>query len=169
MAEALAELAETVDLVSWAAPAKPLAPLKFGGASNNVNLQIAAVWSGLAMATRPHALRVRADLTLTGPLLEHYAECVASSPPAAMLEQRVMICHLFTPNPYTVERLPMHFSDWYQLGATRDLRSMWAIEPFTDADASYCQIRARPRSSVLEVAVHRARGVATFRRIFLAA
>lgn len=147
VAGALRALSGTVDRVVHAQPEAALAPLKFGGAPNHVNLQIAAAQSGLAAATRLHTLRVRSDLTLVGPIIDHYARSREFAPAATILSQRVMICQLFTLNPYTAERLPFHYSDWFQLGATADLRAMWGIGRYDAADATYYSSRPHARYS----------------------
>jgi hypothetical protein len=101
-------------------------PIKFDPKVNNANLQIVAAKAGLARATRSYALRVRSDfLFLDRSLLSFYARN-ASLPRGldAVFRQRIMISPYFTLNPFTMERLPFHFSDWFHFGLRDDVQKV---------------------------------------------
>jgi len=129
---ALATLVAVCDRICLADPQLPLPPIKSDTAApNNVNFQIAAAQAGLALASSSFVLRVRSDLIfLDRSFLDQYAD--AERVPrggSAVLSRRVLISWLFTLNPFTVERLPLHFSDWFHFGLTEDVRRLWAV-PF---------------------------------------
>ena len=84
-------------------------------------------------------LRIRSDLLfLNRSFLDQYA--AAETQPrgdAAVFRQRVLISWLFTLNPFTVERMPLHFSDWFHFGLTEDVRRIWVAPPIALADAMH--------------------------------
>lgn len=137
---ALAALETACDEVLVSPGALPLPPIKFGqGVPNNVNLQIAAAKTGLAAATGRYVLRVRSDLLFHDRrFLDQYA--VGARMPrgdAATFSERVLVSWLFTLNPYTIERMPFHVSDWFHFGRLEDIRRIWDVAPMSFADAVY--------------------------------
>ncbi|GBR05147.1 hypothetical protein GLI01_05650 [Gluconacetobacter liquefaciens] len=140
---ALFFLRQACTAVTLADPALSL-PLfkKDSKAGNNINFQIAAARAGLALVSSIYVLRVRADLIFADrSFLAHYeADRALPRGHASVLEERVMISWLYTLNPYALERLPLHYSDWFHLGLTRDVTRLWDIPPMPLADATYYRV-----------------------------
>lgn len=122
-------LNSAVDTVVFCGDALPLPPVNIKHPRCNANYQIEAAKCGLQKATREFVLRVRNDfLFKDNSFLIQYKEM--SSNPRGMFsvfQERIMICSLFTLNPYAVERLPFHYSDWFHLGKLSDVRLLWNI------------------------------------------
>ncbi len=126
--------------VAFAPPALPLPPIKSDSPKlNNVNFQIEAARCGLTLATGRHVLRIRADMIfMNRSFLDQYAAAEAMlRGKATLFQQRIMISWLFTLNPYTNERMPLHFSDWFHFGLTADVRQLWQTPPITLQDSQY--------------------------------
>ena len=137
---ALALMRASCDKIGLAEPALPLPPIKSDTPKlNNANLQIAAAQRGLWLATGRHVMRVRSDLVfLNRSFLDQVREAQAMPRgTAATFKERVLISWLYTLNPYTQERMPLHFSDWFHFGLLGDVRRIWAVPPMTLADAMY--------------------------------
>ncbi|WP_375460390.1 WavE lipopolysaccharide synthesis family protein [uncultured Enterovirga sp.] len=136
---ALRQIENACDEVILSVGALPLPPIKFDNKTNNINLMIVAAQAGLARATGAYTLRVRNDLFFQDrEFLTFYHENVdrpRAGPNA--VAQRVMISQFFTLNPFTLERLPFHFSDWFHFGLTADIRAMWDIGFMSLSDATY--------------------------------
>ncbi|WP_438381070.1 WavE lipopolysaccharide synthesis family protein [Asaia sp. BMEF1] len=133
-------LEKVCDAITLGEPALPLPPIKRDSpASNNINFQIAAAKAGLALVKSEYVLRIRSDLIFLEPifLYEYAAGCTLPRGKASVFEERVMISWLYTLNPYSLERLPLHFSDWFHLGLTRDVIKIWNVMPITLSDAMY--------------------------------
>ncbi|GAA4482840.1 WavE lipopolysaccharide synthesis family protein [Gluconacetobacter asukensis] len=137
---ALFFLRQACTAITLAEPALAL-PLfkKDGKARNNINFQIAAARAGLALVNSTYVLRVRADLIFADRrFLAHYeADRALPRGHASVLDERVMISWLYTLNPYSLERLPLHYSDWFHLGLTSDVTRLWDVPPMPLADATY--------------------------------
>ncbi len=136
---ALSTLQKACDKIVFSEGALPLPPLKFDGKANNVNLQIAAAKQGLDVATGIFVLRIRSDLVFRNrDWLRYYSDNydLPRSEPK-LFQQRVMISSMFTLNPFGLERLPFHFSDWFHFGLLSDVRSIWDIPYYNLADAIY--------------------------------
>ena len=133
---ALETIVSSCDRVVLSEGGLPLPKFKKDSRENNVNLQIAAAKAGLNHATRPYVLRTRSDfLFLDDTFLGYYAEhASAARLGTACLKQRVMVSEIFTLNPYTIERMPLHFSDWFHLGLTGDVRRLWDVPPMSLRD-----------------------------------
>ena len=136
---AVASLVKTCDALVLAEPALPLPRFKEDAGLNNFNMQLAAAQAGLAQASRRHVLRTRSDLTfLSRDFLDRYEEdCAQPRGGALLLEGRVMISPLFTLDPFSIERMPLHHSDWFHVGALSDVRQLWSIPPITLSDAAH--------------------------------
>lgn len=131
-------LRATCDKIAISRGALPFPPLKLDGhGANNVNLQIAAAQTGLAAATGRYVLRVRSDLVfLSRQFLDQYAHgCGFERGSSSVFRDRVLVSWLYTLNPYTIERMPFHVSDWFHFGLTEDIRRIWDIPFMTLADA----------------------------------
>ena len=139
-------LAQACDRIVLSEGALPLPPIKFDPKVNNANLQIVAAKAGLARATRPYALRVRSDfLFLDRSLMAFYARnALLPREPEAVFRQRIMISPYFTLNPFTMERLPFHFSDWFHFGLREDIQKFWAVEEMSVATATYFEGHRHP-------------------------
>lgn len=140
LSNALAALLNACSKITIGDWALPLPPIKRDNSKlNNINFQISAAQAGLALVKSEYVLRIRSDLIfLDHTFLADYIEgCALPRGSADMFEQRVMISWLYTLNPYSIERLPLHFSDWFHLGLTRDVVRMWDVPPMTMADSVY--------------------------------
>lgn len=138
---ARARLTAICDLLIEAPTAEPLPPMKIDSPGpNHVNLMIAAACAGLSVATGRRALRVRNDLTFGDrSFLDRYAQGQqAARGDRAVFAERILIAEVFTLNPFTVQRLPFHFSDWFHFGLTTDLRALWAaVTPMSRDDGTF--------------------------------
>ena len=137
---ALDIIQQSCDKVSLSEPALPLPPIKSDSPKlNNMNFQISAAQHGLALATGLFVLRIRSDMIfLDRSFLDQYA--AGTGVPrgtAAVFTKRVMISWLYTLNPFTVERMPLHFSDWFHFGLREDVLQIWTIPQVTLRDSIY--------------------------------
>lgn len=137
---ALDAIVASCNKVAFAPSALPLPPIKSDSSKlNNINFQIEAARHGLTLATGYYVLRIRADMIfMSRGFLDQYAAAEAVlKGTAVVFRQRVMISWLFTLNPYTNERMPLHFSDWFHFGLTTDVRQLWQAPPVTLQDSVY--------------------------------
>lgn len=137
---ALDVIQQSCDKVSLAEPALPLPPIKSDSPKlNNMNFQISAAQHGLALATGLFVLRIRSDMIfLDRSFLDQYADgAVVPRGAAAVFTKRVMISWLYTLNPFTIERMPLHFSDWFHFGLREDVIRIWSIPQVTLRDSLY--------------------------------
>jgi hypothetical protein len=137
---ALNDILRSCTAVGLSAGGLPLPPIKSdSGKLNNSNLMIVAARHGLAMATGTYVLRIRNDMLFADrSFLQQYLQ--GEELPrgdASAFRKRVMISWLFTLDPRTVERLPLHFSDWFHFGLLDDVRRIWDVPPIKMADAVY--------------------------------
>lgn len=142
LAAALRALREVCDRVVVSEGALPLPPFKDDSGANNFNLQRAAARAGLAVVSGRHVLRIRADAVFLSRdfVDQHAADSLQPRGSAQVLDSRVMISWLFTLNPFTVERLPLHYSDWFHFGGLEDVRRLWAGPPMSLADALHHRV-----------------------------
>lgn len=137
---ALALIKTSCDKVVQAQGALPLPPIKTDSPGpNNGNLQISAAQAGLAAATGTHILRTRADLifaddSFIGQWIDGNG---LQRGDHQLLRKRVLISYLYTLNPYTFERMPYHYSDWFHFGLAEDVRALWDVPFVTLADATF--------------------------------
>lgn len=169
---ALGAVARSCDVVVLADDALPLPPFKNDSGPNNFNLQLAAATAGLDEAHGRWCLRVRSDAVFsTRDFLRDYAaDAVRPRGATARFAERVLISPIFSLNPYTVERMPLHFSDWFHFGRLEDVKLLWNAAPVTLADATYYQTRphapgsnARERQFVSRLAVEQHLAYGCFR------
>ncbi|WP_206245242.1 WavE lipopolysaccharide synthesis family protein [Novosphingobium terrae] len=135
---ALGVIKGACDKVVQAEGALPLPPIKTDSPGlNNVNLQIAAAQAGLALATGTHILRIRNDLIFadTDFVTQWLNGNKLARGTCAALRQRVLISYLYTLNPYTYERMPFHYSDWFHFGLAPDVADLWNVPFMTMAQA----------------------------------
>jgi len=138
------------DLIGMAEDALPLPPIKSDSPKlNNMNLQIAAARRGLELASGKYVLRIRNDLFFQNRNFLHQYEASSLQPrlDAAVFKSRVLISWMFTLNPYTIERLPLHFSDWFHFGLTEDVRRIWKSPYISLKDATHFATAKHPRGS----------------------
>ncbi len=133
----LSRMKDLVDAVVVAPLQESLPPLKFDDKINNCNKMLSAARTGLGRATREYTLRIRSDAYICriDRILEEHSTYKGDIPSDGI--ERITICPWFTLNPYLLERLPFHFSDWFNFGRTSDLRTLWDAEYFTFEDAIY--------------------------------
>ena len=142
--QAIRRLGEVTDLMILAPPSVPLPPIKSDSPGpNHGNMQLAAAYAGLQAATRPMTLRIRNDMIfLDSFFLDHHRSlCRLRRPEQHIFNSRILVSPLFTLNPYALERLPYHISDWFHYGETKDLQRLWDCPPMTLADAIYYSAR----------------------------
>ncbi|WP_282759216.1 WavE lipopolysaccharide synthesis family protein [Komagataeibacter saccharivorans] len=118
-----------VDKFIFCDNALPLPPVNVKHPNCNANYQIEAAKRGLAEATREFVLRVRNDfLFQDDSFINQYIEMSGNVRGRfSVFQERIMICSLFTINPYAVERLPFHYSDWFHFGKLADVRLLWDV------------------------------------------
>ncbi len=137
---AFGQIQASCDTIILSEGALPLPPIKtISSASNNANLQIVAAQAGLAAATGRYVLRVRSDLIFSDrAFIDQYLAGVAMPRgKAAVFASRVLISTLYTLNPFTYERMPLHYSDWFHFGLLEDVRQIWAVPRMTYAEATW--------------------------------
>lgn len=134
----LSAILESCDRICLSNGALPLPAIKIDSPKmNNSNLQLAAARQGLALATGQYVLRVRSDLIFMDRnfLVQYGAAEALPRRNAAVFSERVLISSLYTLNPFTFERLPLHFSDWFHFGRLEDVRRIWDVPPMTLQDS----------------------------------
>jgi WavE lipopolysaccharide synthesis len=111
-----------------------LPPYKLGACKpNNVNRQIVSSAAGLAEVRTPFAMKLRIDAALVhGGALSALA-AQADGPAGG----RIVTVGHFSLNPRLFERLPFHFSDWFQLGPTSHLRALWSCPLMSASEATH--------------------------------
>lgn len=147
------------DSIVLAQPAIPLPSIKPTDGPNNSSFMINAAKAGLAAASQKYILRVRSDLIfLNKNFISFYIE-KAHLPRrfTPILQQRVMICNLFTVNPFDEERLPYHYSDWFNFGLAEDIRNIWNVPLMTLGDAIFYDVNPHTDNSSEREALFRAR------------
>ena len=136
---ALATLRNSCDQVVLSPGDLPLPPFKDDSGANNFNLQLAAAKAGLAQARSEYVLRVRSDLIFPDRrfLDQYFQDRDLPRGPSAVFDERILISSLFTLNPFTIERMPFHFSDWFNFGRLNDVQRLWSGHPISLRDAIY--------------------------------
>lgn len=137
------------DNVVLAEPTIPLPPIKPTDGPNNSSFMINAAKAGLNAASRKYVLRIRSDVIfLNKNFLSLYLENVDRPRRfRSILKQRVMICNLFTVNPFCIERLPYHYSDWFNFGLLSDVRNIWDVPLMSYSDTLYYKVNPHKRGS----------------------
>ena len=139
-------VAAEVDALTQAPFAPPLPPLKFDDKPNNCNKMIAAVQSALPIVETEWLLRIRSDAFIhaLSELREDYAlhARAVGRPPA--LGAPLAVSPYFTLNPYLLERMSFHVSDWFNFGLTADIRDYWAVSPMEWRDAAHFESFEHP-------------------------
>lgn len=128
-----------VDFLVESHPAGVLPPLKFDDKANNCNKMIGAVQAGLSAVDTRWVLRIREDAYIQHPArmgadYEAFARHIGT--PKAF-RQPVAISPYYTINPFGLERMSFHVSDWYNLGLTEDVADYWNVAPMSFGDATY--------------------------------
>jgi hypothetical protein len=146
---ALARIKKACDKICLSEGALPLPPIKFDNKVNNINLQIVAAQAGLALTSGLYTLRIRNDMFFASDEFIEFYRLHYSLPRrfSALLQQRVMISPLFTLNPFTMERIPFHFSDWFHFGLTEDIKRIWDVPEMSLRDAVYHNTRRHAQHS----------------------
>lgn len=134
----ICQLADDIVLCNEAGP---LPPLKFDDKLNNINLQLSAAKAGLRAANRTYVLRIRNDSVFYDlSFIEQFFEGRKyARGTEAILQDRILISDIFTLDPYSIERLPYHFSDWFHFGLTTDVRDYWNADAYQWAEATFYQ------------------------------
>lgn len=145
---------DACEVICVADAAAPLPPIKSDTDKiNSVNFQIAAAKAGLSRASGVFVLRVRSDLVFHNRHFLDQYQCGGVYPRGenAVTKARVLISWLYTLNPFTLERIPLHFSDWFHFGLLEDVRMLWDVRPMSLTDAVYYQVNSHaPGSSLAE-------------------
>jgi len=121
---------DTVDNFVFCSKSTQMPPVKSGNPNCNVNFQIEAAKNGLKIAKNTYCLRVRNDFLFKSPkFIEEYEKlCSYKRSNYSVFKNRVLISSLFTLNPFAIERLPFHFSDWFHFGLLSDIKSLWEVD-----------------------------------------
>lgn len=121
--------------------ATPLPPIKNDAPGpNNINYLIESSQNGLKIASKTYTLRIRNDAVFLNEnfislYLENYD--LPRQPQSSIFKQRVLVPWIYTLNPYSAERLPLHVSDWLHFGLTEDIRKLWEIPFYTFQDSVF--------------------------------
>lgn len=96
----------------------------------NYNKMIRSTKNGLRHATREYALKLRADLKLSGDNLciRHEPRPSARTKQYKIVGQSIIITNIYTRNPASFAPLLFHPSDITQFGRTTDLIDLWDRE-----------------------------------------
>ncbi|TDK36606.1 hypothetical protein E2F50_06665 [Rhizobium deserti] len=147
------QVSQAVDHFSVADYQAPIAPLKFDDKVNNTNKMIATVKVGLENVSTKFCLRIRSDMMVANILAceEDYKFLAQQAVVPDLFNQQVVVAPFFTLNPFLLERLPYHFSDWLNFGQTADIRKLWDVSPVSEIDARHYQMYPHAsHSNVLE-------------------
>ena len=106
---------------------------------NNINYQIKSSFLGLKKAKNNYALKIRSDMVFKNTdFIDFYLDnYLINRGKRKCLQHRVLIPSMYTLNPFSKERMPFHFSDWFQFGTTNDLKTIWSIDYFSLNDAIF--------------------------------
>lgn len=96
----------------------------------NYNKMIRSTINGLHHATREYALKLRADLKLSGDnfCIRHETNPSARTKQYKIVDQSIIITNIYTRNPASFTPLLFHPSDITQFGRTADLINLWNRE-----------------------------------------
>lgn len=134
--------------------AVPLPPIKDDASNyNNINFLIESSRNGFNFARKAYSLRIRNDAVfLNKDFIDHY--CKNYSFPrkqeTSVSKQRIMVSWIYTLNPFSEERLPLHISDWFHFGLTEDIKPIWEIPFLTFRDATYFENKKHQTSNGFE-------------------
>ncbi|WP_439625415.1 WavE lipopolysaccharide synthesis family protein [Gemmata sp.] len=112
----------------------------------NVNRQIVSTVNGLRAATRPYAVKVRADMEFTGTgFLDLFDRYPARAAEWRVFERRVVTCTLPS---QSVRRRGLSYSpsDWFHFGLTADVLTLWDV-PLDVGNGVGLHFANRPRPS----------------------
>lgn len=100
--------------------------------ATNVNRQLASTKAGLLASTRPFALKLRSDLTLTSlGFLDWWGMYRARHGDLRVVEERVLLPTVYSRNPRRLyPHWTFHPSDWMAFGLTQDVQRLWSAEPY---------------------------------------
>ena len=138
VADSISLIVKACDNVVYSGEAVALPPIKTDTPKlNNANFQIMAAKAGLFVATGAYILRIRSDLVfLDRSFLRTYEEGqFYRRGNFAVFAERLLISQFFTINPFTIERMPFHYSDWFHLGPAAAVRDYWDTPPMPLKDA----------------------------------
>lgn len=116
---------------------------------NNINYLIESSYNGLSVVSKTYTLRIRNDAVfLNSNFIDLYCSNHAAPrrPETTFFQQRVLVPWIYTLNPYSDERLPLHISDWLNFGLTKDVKKIWDIPPYTFQDAVFFE-KNKPKFS----------------------
>lgn len=131
----------------------PLYALKNDTGFCHGNFQIEAAQAGLKEAGRKYVLRIRSDAVFFDKRFLAFYERNYLKPRGrySIFKQRVMIANTFTINPYAMERLPFHWSDWFHLGLLEDVRKLWDVPNISVSNSIFYKIKSfLPYSNAFE-------------------
>ena len=91
---------------------------------NNINRQIVSTKSGLQHSTKKFAMKIRSDMILHGnDFLKYFKKYTKRSDEWKILQERVLICTIFSKNPKRIFPFPLHPSDWFFF--SEDIKVFW--------------------------------------------
>jgi len=104
---------------------------------HNLNRQLISTQSGLKRASRKYAMKFRTDLILHScEFLKYFGKYTKSDKEYTFLNQRVIICDIFTRNPNILRPYPFCLSAWVYFGLKEDLLVVWDIPPANETEYS---------------------------------
>jgi len=125
------------DKIAYTYMAQSLPPVYRDGANAHPNHMIESARNGLALASREFVLRTRNDLLFKDrSFIDKYIDLSNNyykKGKYTVFSAPVMIASIYTLNPFTVVRLPFHYSDWFNFGKLADIRPIWDV-PFITLD-----------------------------------
>ena len=110
------------------------------GVLNNNNRQITTTSAGLNVASRKYSIKMRGDFYFENDSFKNLINKYTKKGKYNFFSERVIVPTYFSRNP---EKIPLlfHISDLFQIGLTKDLKSLWNIplqpEPQTTRAFNY--------------------------------
>lgn len=113
------------------------------GKTNNINRQITSSRAALMAVDTTWAAKLRSDLVITSSNLNRFVDILDNSIPKQTnlsgLEGRLLVLdrHTYSPKKNSPVAIPLHVSDHFQFGKTRDMQKLWDIELIKRSDEDF--------------------------------
>ena len=114
------------------------------GLRNNVNRQIISSKSGLGVATRPYALKLRSDMIVRSTGFLDFFDRFRIRSHWSVLKSKVIASTIYSRIPGLVGQWPYHPGDWYFFGLKDDVRDIWEIPSAPEPETTLWFVN-RPR------------------------
>ncbi|MGQ9806146.1 MAG: WavE lipopolysaccharide synthesis family protein [Chlorobiales bacterium] len=104
---------------------------------SNTNRQIVSTNAGLSLVERKYAIKFRTDMIFTSSnFLRFFFRFNKRASRLNLLERRVIVSSIFTPNPNRLISKPFSPSDWFTFGLANDVKNVWDIPLAPEPDNS---------------------------------